>query len=244
MNFRNSQPFVGPSAFAHKGGMHVHAVNRAASSYEHIAPERGRQRTPHPGERTVRPLEHHRADHQAQPAARQRADGPRSAAGRRAGEPRLPVRGGRGVVRSAGPARWPARSRPTSSCCSTTSTSRPTATARPTTEATVKLRVGDERAARGGRGRRPGERPRRGPAEGAQRALSRTCRHAPGRLQGPRHQQRSRHRRRACASSSKAATTTRNVWGTVGVSENVIEASWDALVDSIEYKLCKDSKRC
>ncbi len=29
----------------------------------------------------------------------------------------------------------------------------------------------------------------------------------------------------------------RNKWGTVGVSENVIEASWQALVDSIEYKL-------
>ncbi len=39
MNFRNGQPFVGKSAFAHKGGMHVHAVNRLASSYEHIAPE-------------------------------------------------------------------------------------------------------------------------------------------------------------------------------------------------------------
>lgn len=39
MTYRASQPFVGPSAFAHKGGMHVHAVNKAASSYEHIAPE-------------------------------------------------------------------------------------------------------------------------------------------------------------------------------------------------------------
>ncbi|MCG6552450.1 MAG: citramalate synthase [Candidatus Magnetominusculus sp. LBB02] len=29
-------------------------------------------------------------------------------------------------------------------------------------------------------------------------------------------------------------------WGTVGVSPNVIEASWHALVDSIEYKLHKD----
>jgi len=29
-------------------------------------------------------------------------------------------------------------------------------------------------------------------------------------------------------------------WGTVGVSENIIEASWEALVDSIEYKLLKD----
>ena len=31
-----------------------------------------------------------------------------------------------------------------------------------------------------------------------------------------------------------------DVWGTVGVSENIIEASWIALVDSFEYKLCKD----
>jgi len=31
-------------------------------------------------------------------------------------------------------------------------------------------------------------------------------------------------------------------WGTVGVSHNVIEASWLALADSIDYKLYKDSK--
>lgn len=28
-----------------------------------------------------------------------------------------------------------------------------------------------------------------------------------------------------------------NTWGTVGVSENIIEASWEALVDGVEYKL-------
>ncbi|PQO45025.1 citramalate synthase [Blastopirellula marina] len=39
VNRRTSQPFVGQSAFAHKGGMHVHAINRAASSYEHIDPQ-------------------------------------------------------------------------------------------------------------------------------------------------------------------------------------------------------------
>jgi 2-isopropylmalate synthase len=32
-------------------------------------------------------------------------------------------------------------------------------------------------------------------------------------------------------------------WGTVGVSQNVIEASWQALVDSIDYKLYKDARR-
>ena len=39
MNFRSNQPFVGTSAFAHKGGMHVHAVSRVSQSYEHISPE-------------------------------------------------------------------------------------------------------------------------------------------------------------------------------------------------------------
>jgi 2-isopropylmalate synthase len=38
LQWRNNQPFVGQSAFAHKGGMHVHAINKAASTYEHIDP--------------------------------------------------------------------------------------------------------------------------------------------------------------------------------------------------------------
>ncbi len=33
-----------------------------------------------------------------------------------------------------------------------------------------------------------------------------------------------------------------SIWGTVGVSENIIEASWLALVDSVEYKLQQDAK--
>lgn len=33
------QPFVGRSAFAHKGGIHVSAVNRDSTLYEHIAPD-------------------------------------------------------------------------------------------------------------------------------------------------------------------------------------------------------------
>ncbi len=34
-----------------------------------------------------------------------------------------------------------------------------------------------------------------------------------------------------------------SLWGTVGVSENIIDASWEALVDSVEYKLLKDSEK-
>lgn len=36
----NSQPYVGKSAFAHKGGIHVAAMRRCVDSYQHIDPER------------------------------------------------------------------------------------------------------------------------------------------------------------------------------------------------------------
>ena len=38
MKIKNDQPFVGDSAFAHKGGMHINAVMKNASTYEHIDP--------------------------------------------------------------------------------------------------------------------------------------------------------------------------------------------------------------
>jgi 2-isopropylmalate synthase len=38
LSLRENQPFVGLSAFAHKGGMHVHAVRRNVRTYEHIDP--------------------------------------------------------------------------------------------------------------------------------------------------------------------------------------------------------------
>ena len=38
LQWRNGQAFVGQSAFAHKGGMHVHAINKASKTYEHIDP--------------------------------------------------------------------------------------------------------------------------------------------------------------------------------------------------------------
>ncbi|MCL2641892.1 MAG: citramalate synthase [Phycisphaerales bacterium] len=39
LNLIPGQPYVGPSAFAHKGGMHVHAVNKLSRTYEHVPPE-------------------------------------------------------------------------------------------------------------------------------------------------------------------------------------------------------------
>jgi 2-isopropylmalate synthase len=39
MRHNPRQPWVGQTAFSHKGGMHVHAIDRVARSYEHINPE-------------------------------------------------------------------------------------------------------------------------------------------------------------------------------------------------------------
>ena len=39
LNLVSGQPYVGSSAFAHKGGMHVAAVEKLAASYEHVPPE-------------------------------------------------------------------------------------------------------------------------------------------------------------------------------------------------------------
>ena len=39
------------------------------------------------------------------------------------------------------------------------------------------------------------------------------------------------------------STDGKTSWGTVGVSENIIEASWEALVDSVEYKLFMEEKK-
>lgn len=39
------------------------------------------------------------------------------------------------------------------------------------------------------------------------------------------------------------STDGEDIWGTVGVSENIIEACWEALVDSVEYKLFKDEEK-
>jgi 2-isopropylmalate synthase len=39
MNLSPGQPYVGTSAFAHKGGMHVQAVQKDVSTYEHVSPE-------------------------------------------------------------------------------------------------------------------------------------------------------------------------------------------------------------
>jgi hypothetical protein len=50
----NNRPFVGKSAFAHKGGIHVSAIMKQPRAYEHIEPGTGRQPAPGAGVRPFR----------------------------------------------------------------------------------------------------------------------------------------------------------------------------------------------
>ncbi len=102
MNFRSGQPFVGASAFAHKGGMHTHAVAKISSSYEHLDPalvgnERRILVSELSGQSTVVC-----EDQEIRPCPRPGVDGEDPEPGARPGKRRLRVRGSRGIVRSAG----------------------------------------------------------------------------------------------------------------------------------------------
>ena len=75
MRYPINQPFVGSSAFAHKGGMHVHAVRRVTQSYEHIDPEKVGNERRFFVERALWSLEYYCDDDEAQHPRQSRVDG-------------------------------------------------------------------------------------------------------------------------------------------------------------------------
>ena len=240
MNFRTGQPFVGSSAFAHKGGMHVHGIRKNASSYEHIDPDARRQRAPGPGQRAVRQVEHRREAGRARPRTglRPADQGARPGPGPR--ERRLPVRGRRGVVRPPGrEARRPLPSR-NSNGWAIGSSVVGESEAGPVTEATVKLRVGDAVEHTVGEGD--------GPVNALDVALRKALEPHFPRLKEMRlvdFKVRVINDRAGTAARVRVVIESQDgdeVWGTVGVSENMIEASWMALVDAFDHKLAKDAR--
>jgi 2-isopropylmalate synthase len=237
MHFRPNQPFVGPSAFAHKGGMHVHAVSRAVASYEHISPESvGNERRVLVSELSGRSniiamTTRHNIQHDKEMMDKILG--------------RVVELENQGYQFEAAEASFDLLVK------RTTGTFTPhferlnyhvnvetDGTGRTTTEATVKLRIGDHIRHEVAEG------------DGPVNALDAALRKA---LNGTFPSLRSMHlvdyKVRVINSEAATAACVRvliesrdenDVWGTVGVNENIIEASWDALVDSIEYKLCKD----
>jgi 2-isopropylmalate synthase len=238
MNFRPNQPFVGVSAFAHKGGMHAHGIARNPATYEHIDPAVvGNERrillselsgqasilaklsgTPLSQDRAlttkvlnlVQDLEHEGYEFEAAEASF--ALLVRKAAGRY--QPKFQRLAYRVNVETGG--QGP-----------------------PVTEATVKVRV-------------PGEPVMHtvsegdGPVNALDGALRKALQPYYPRLQEMHlmdYKVRVVNARAETAAKVRVVIEWRDgdaVWGTVGVSENIIEASWLALVDSFEYKLFKD----
>jgi len=239
MHFRNNQPFVGPSAFAHKGGMHVHAVSRAARSYEHIAPESVGN--------TRRVLVSELSGRSNIIALTSKTNLQQDSALMERVLKQVVEMENRGYQFEAAEASFDLL------------VQRAAGTFRPhfellhyhvdvetqgdghtTTEATVKLRIGDEMRHEVAEGD--------GPVNALDAALRKALN---GHFPNLRGVQLVDYKVRVINSDAGTAAAVRVViesrdtdgttWGTVGVNENVIKASWDALVDSIEYKLCRDS---
>ncbi len=237
MNFRSSQPFVGTSAFAHKGGMHVHAVNRLASSYEHIPPESvGNTRRVLVSELSgrsniiakttkyrmendqalmtrilerVQDLEHEGYQFEAAEASFD-----------------LLVRKVAGLYRAKFERVHYRVNVETNE------------SGAPVTEATVKLLVKNQVEHVVAEGD--------GPVNALDRALRKALQpHYPrlAEMQLLDYKVRVINSTEGTAARVRVVIESRDgedLWSTVGVSENIIEASWLALVDSVEYKLFQD----
>ncbi len=250
MNFRNSQPFVGTSAFAHKGGMHAHGVARVSASYEHIEPalvgnERRILISELAGQSNilvktakyaidtnkelgvklrdmVQNLENEGYEFEAAEASFD-----------------LLVKKALGVYR-------PKFERLAYHVnVETFSSPLPSGGEGPgvrgvTTEATVKVRVGDSVQHTVAEGD--------GPVNALDAALRKALQQAYpnlAQMQLVDYKVRVVNSRAGTAARVRVVIESRDhdaVWGTVGVSENIIEASWLALVDSFEYKLFKDEE--
>lgn len=240
MHFRVNQPFVGPSAFAHKGGMHVHAVAKVASSYEHIDPAQvGNERRILVSELSGRSniialatklnLQNDKAlmDRVLQQVVDLENRGYQFEAAEASFD--LLVRKAAGIHK---PHFELVHYR----------TSVVNRDGNPITEAAVKLQVGDQVRHEVAEGD--------GPVNALDAALRKALN---GLFPTLNKMQLVDYKVRVINSDAATAASVRVViesadesgtWGTVGVHENVIEASWQALVDSIEYKLCKDERDC
>jgi 2-isopropylmalate synthase len=238
MHFRTNQPFVGPSAFAHKGGMHVHAVARAAKSYEHIEPELvGNERRVLVSELSGRSnivalTAKNNVQHDSalmEKVLREVVEKENHGYQFEAAEASFDLL----VQRAAG------TFKPHFELEHYRVNVETNQEGRTITEAAVKLRVGNESKHEVAEGD--------GPVNALDAALRKALN---GHFPNLRSVQLVDYKVRVINSEAGTAAAVRVViesqdeeghtWGTVGVHENVITASWDALVDSIEYKLFKD----
>ncbi len=239
MNFRPGQPFVGASAFAHKGGMHTHAVARDTTSYEHIDPASvGNERrflvSELSGQSTIlnKTAKYALANDRALMAKilGQVQNLENEGYEFEAAEASFDL-----LVKKAAGLYKPKFERLAYRVNIETGDD-----GRPVTEATVKVRVNGEVMHTVSEGD--------GPVNALDGALRKALTAVYPRLKEVHLVD---YKVRVVNAGAESAARVRvvvewrdsgGVWGTVGVSENIIEASWLALADAIEYKLFKDEE--
>ncbi|MET0559805.1 MAG: citramalate synthase [Solirubrobacterales bacterium] len=225
-------PYVGRNAFAHKGGMHVAGVEADARTFEHLDPAAvGNKRAILPselsGKATIRS--------QAERAGLEIDD---EAAGRAI--ERLKEREHRGYHYEAAPAsfelllrREAGVYRPLFKLESFRVVTEKRAGGQVETEATIKVEVDGERYVRVAEGN--------GPVNALDKALRDAI---ADRYPHLADIELTNYKVRILDEAHGTGAVTRVLldsadgereWGTIGVSENIIEASWEALVDSLEY---------
>ncbi len=237
LNMRSGQPFVGQSAFAHKGGMHVHAIARATSSYEHLDPELVGN------ERRILVSELSGRSNIAALTAKHNVSDDRELMDRILKQV-VDLEASGWQFEAAGASFDLLVRRATGNFNSHFDRLKyhvgvsAANQGEPVTEASVKLNI------------RGQERYEVAEGDGPVNALDAALRKALA-VEYPtlRDVQLIDYKVRVVNGQQGTAARIRviiesadqhDVWGTVGVSENIIEASWLALVDAIEYKLCKD----
>ncbi len=226
------QPFVGRNAFAHKGGMHAAGVQADARTFEHMEPEVvGNNREVLISELAGKGSVLSRAE---------RAGIEIDEAGARAAIERIKEREHRGYSYEAADASFELLIRKESDAYEPLFTlesfrvvTEKRADGRVETEATIKVWVGGNRYIRTAEGN--------GPVHALDRALRDAIleQHpdlAEIELSNFKVRILDEHQgtgavTRVLLDSSDGHST----WSSIGVSENVIEASWEALVDSIEF---------
>ncbi|MFW6189850.1 MAG: citramalate synthase [Planctomycetota bacterium] len=228
------QPFVGVSAFAHKGGLHVDAMRKARGSYEHVDPalvgnERRYLLSELSGHATMlEKIEKYDITHDRETAGRLLE--------------RLQELENEGYQFEAAEAsfellakRMAGKFRPHFDVKAYHVSVIKQADGGVVTDATVKLDVDGEQVFTASEGD--------GPVNALDGALRKALEpHYPP-LQNVHltdYKVRVINPREATAARVRVVIQSADgnrVWGTVGVSENIIDASWEALLDSVEYRL-------
>lgn len=240
LNSRPNQPFVGRSAFAHKGGIHVSGVLRTPASYEHIDPDLvGNERRILVSELSGR------SNILARSGKHNIRDDPKLmekilakvVSMEHAGYQFEVAEGSFDLlVKKCTGQFHPHFERISYHVNIETDTD-----GKAVTEATIKIRIGDQiyhEVAEGD-----------GPVNALDAAMRKALNGMFPTLKTMRlvdYKVRVINSEAGTAASVRVTIQSRDEtdsWGTIGVSENIVEASWIALVDSYEYKLWKDEER-